>query len=285
MEQFKLSENVYVETVALRVSDVEKMVSFYKNVLGFILKLEENNLSIFGSQEKDSRLLILEEMDSEENQVNFFEKSVCFSLLIPTEEEFGSLLRRITAHNYPIRKSVQKGQRKSVFLEDPEGNELEISYQCTANQLKKVDEIFDIQSLINQSSVLYSSLSAEVRFDKLKLCVKDKSEHHSFYRDVLGMASESKMADKLSINDRKFWIHLADSVKENKKIADSEKRLGLDFFVLALNHEDEMKNLKRHLEEVKQEFFVDKKLTILTIYDPSEIEWWFVRNKIEQRGK
>lgn len=91
MEKFQLSEDVYVKTVAILVKDVEEMVNFYKNVLGFILKLEENNLSIFGSQKKDSRLLILEEVESEQEQLDFSSSVVCFSLLIPTEEEFGSL--------------------------------------------------------------------------------------------------------------------------------------------------------------------------------------------------
>ncbi|EOH92170.1 hypothetical protein UAW_03154 [Enterococcus haemoperoxidus ATCC BAA-382] len=278
MEKFKLSEDVYVKTVALRIKDVERMVSFYKNVLGFVLKLEENNLSIFGSQEKDSRLLILEEIDSEKDHIDVSDKAVCFSLLIPTEEEFGSLLRRITAHNYPISKSVQKKQRKSVFLKDPEGNELEVSYQGAKDSAKEVTEILDIQPLIQKSKVLYSSLSAGVRFDRIKLHVTDKSEHHSFYQDMLGMTSENKLANTLSMNDGNFSIHLDDSEKQNSQKADSKESLGLDFFVLTLNHETEMKKLKKHLEEQQQEFFVDKKLTILTIYDPSEIEWWFVRN-------
>ncbi|MEI5989105.1 VOC family protein [Enterococcus crotali] len=277
MEKFQLSEDVYVKTVALRIKDVEKMVSFYKNVLGFVLKLEENNLSIFGSQEKDSRLLILEEVDSEDDQMNVSDKAVCFSLLIPTEEEFGSLLRRITTHNYPISRAIQTKQRKSVFLEDPEGNELEVSYQSAKVQLKESAEILDIQPLIQKSNVLYSSLSAGVRFDRIKLNVIDKLEHHSFYQNILGMTPENKLSDTLSMNDGNFWIHLDDSVKDSTK-NDSVESLGLDFFVLTLNHEAEMKKLKRHLEDQQQEFFVDKKLTILTIYDPSEIEWWFVRS-------
>ncbi|WP_086312536.1 catechol 2,3-dioxygenase [Enterococcus sp. 7F3_DIV0205] len=278
MEKFQLSEDVYIKTVALRVKDVEKMVSFYKNVLGFVLKLEENNLSIFGSQEKESRLLILEEIDSEEDRLEVSDKSVCFSLLIPTEEEFGSLLRRITAHNYPIYKSVQKGQRKSVFLEDPEGNELEVSYQGSIEQGEEKVELLDIQPLIQRSKVLYSSLSSGVRFDRIKLRVEDKTEHHSFYQDILGMTSESDGADALSMNNQNFWVHLDDPIKQNEPKKDSKEALGLDFFVLTLTHVDEMKKLKQHLEDQKQEFFVDKKLTILTIYDPSEIEWWFVRN-------
>ncbi len=278
MEKFQLSEDVYVRTVALRVKDVEKMVRFYKNVLGFILKLEENNLSIFGSQEKDSRLLILEEADSAEEQLVSLNKAVCLSLRIPTKEEFRSLLRRITAHNYPIGKSVQQGNRKSVFLEDPEGNELEINYQKSVNQAVETAESLDIQTLIQESNVLYSSLSADVVFDRIKLHVENKSEHLAFYQDVLGMFSEDVSMGKLSMKNGNFEIYLADSVTQNENKLESEECLGVDFFVLGLETETEMKLLKQHLENKQQKFFVDKKLTILTIYDPSDIEWWFVRN-------
>ncbi|EOH98860.1 hypothetical protein UAY_02129 [Enterococcus moraviensis ATCC BAA-383] len=278
MEKFQLSEDVYVKTVAILVKDVEEMVNFYKNVLGFILKLEENNLSIFGSQKKDSRLLILEEVESEQEQLDFSSSVVCFSLLIPTEEEFGSLLRRITAHNYPIKASIRKGQRQSILLEDPEGNELEVSYQGESTRCKDVSEILDIEPLIEQSNVLYSSLSADVRFDRIKLRVVDKATHAFFYNHILGMSSEEQVKDKLSMNEGKFEIHLDDSKNAQKHSVAVEKSLGVDFFVLTVNHEEEIKRLKQHLEKQKQDFFVDKKLTILTIYDPSQIEWWFVRN-------
>ncbi|MBO0439538.1 VOC family protein [Candidatus Enterococcus ikei] len=279
MEKFQLSEDVYVKTIALRVKNVDSMVSFYKNVLGFILKLEENNLSLFGSQKKDSRLLILEETDSQEGQMSFFEKAVCFSLLIPTKEEFGSILRRITSHNYPIDRAIKQGKRKSVFLKDPEGNELEVCYQEGAeDQSMKAIERLDIDALVRQSKVLYSSLSADVRFDRIKLSVRDKAEHYRFYQRILGMTSKGKTTDQLLMNEGNFSIHLDDWVKESSKKATEEEALGLDFFVLTIGHKKEMEKLKQHLEEQKQEFFVDKKLTILTIYDPSKIEWWFVRN-------
>lgn len=277
MEKFKLSKDVYVKTVAINVKDVDKMVNFYKNVLGFVLKLEENNLSIFGSQEKNSRLLILEEIDSEENQVETVEQSICLSLLIPSEEEFGSLLRRISVHNYPINKSEKQGQRKSVYLKDPEGNDLEVRYQGATDQSAGDIEALDTEYLIQQSNILYSSLSEDVRFSQIKLSVQNKSKHRSFYKDILGMSSENMLEDKLYMNDGNFSVYLNDKIEQNEKKVKGDKFLGLDFFVLALEDEEEMKKMKRHLENKQQEFFVDKKLTILTIYDPSKIEWWFVR--------
>lgn len=200
------------------------------------------------------------------------------SLLIPTEEEFSSILRRITAHKYPINYSKQVGNRQSIFLEDPEGNELEVNCQRILAQQDENIETVDIEALVQQSNVLYSSLSAGVRFDRIKLRVENRSEHHSFYQNILGMTSEDRVKEKLSINDGDFSVYLTDMIKTKAQKTTDNEGLGVDFFVLTVEHEAEMKQLKNHLEEQKQEFFVDKKLTILTIYDPSDIEWWFVRN-------
>ncbi|GGC78661.1 VOC family protein [Enterococcus wangshanyuanii] len=275
MEKFKLSKDVYVETVAIRIKDVETMVSFYKNVLGFVLKLEENNLSIFGSQKRDSRLLILEEAESE--QVERTKSSICFSLLIPTLEEFSGLLRRITVHDYPITRAIQKDGRKSVFLSDPEGNDIAITYNDETGLTRTESQELDIQRLIKSSKVLYTNLSPEVRLDQVKLYVDDRVEHYHFYQEILGMVPKSNSENTLAINDHNFFIHLEHSEDLNEQRNEKET-LGIDFFVLNVDHEEEMIRLKGHLEKENQEFFIDNKRKILTIYDPSHIEWWFVRN-------
>ncbi|MFD1899310.1 VOC family protein [Enterococcus termitis] len=277
MEKFKLSKDVYVETVAIRIKEVDEMINFYKNVLGFVLKLEENNLSIFGSLKKDSRLLILEETEVENELMKSNENSICFSLLIPTLEEFSSLLRRITVHNYPIMGAVQLGSRKSIFLSDPEGNRIEVSYEEGIESPVREKEELDIADLIKNSKVLYSSLSSGVRLDRVQLFVNDVAEHFQFYQDMLGMIPQQDRTDKLTLDNHNFSIHLEKSeiMKPQKS---EDEALGIDFFVLNVDHEDEMVRLKNHLEEHEQDFFIDNKKTILTIYDPSNIEWWFVRN-------
>jgi catechol 2,3-dioxygenase len=272
MEKFHLSENVYVKTIAIRVKDVEKMIYFYKHVLGFVLKIEENNLSILGSTEKDSRLLILEELEADEVSS---QRSFCFSLAIPTEAEFGSLLRRITSHNYPIDNSAEVDTRRSIFLKDPEGNEIEISYQKEAGDMTH----FDIGELLRQSDLLYSSLSDGVQFDRIYLPVSNQPKNHAFYHEMLGMVAEENNTEQLSMNNGHFFVQLTKGLENAVPCNSDEGTLGLDFFVVLLNCEAEMSALKEHLEANQQEFFVDKKLTILTIYDPSRIEWWFVRDE------
>lgn len=61
MKDFQLGAATYLKSVAIRVKDRDKMINFYKNVVGFDLKREENELAILGTEEAGSEMLLLEE--------------------------------------------------------------------------------------------------------------------------------------------------------------------------------------------------------------------------------
>ena len=44
-----------------------------------------------------------------------------------------------------------------------------------------------------------------------------------------------------------------------------------------------MEELVQHLKEYSVDFFLDKKHTVLTIYDAIGIEWWFVTDSKEEK--
>ena len=57
---FRLGEETRVETVAIRVKDRDAMIAFYRDIIGFTLKREENELAIMGNQKAEDESLWLE---------------------------------------------------------------------------------------------------------------------------------------------------------------------------------------------------------------------------------
>ena len=57
MTEFQLEKAATLKTIAIRAKKVGEMVDFYKKVMGFVLKSEENNLSIWGTREAGTQLL------------------------------------------------------------------------------------------------------------------------------------------------------------------------------------------------------------------------------------
>ncbi|MBP2097919.1 VOC family protein [Enterococcus rivorum] len=275
MEVFQMSKEVTLETIALRMKKAESMIKFYKNILGFILKNEENNLSIFGTKEIGSQLLILEDVSYKVVEVAEEKKLARFTLLIPTEDEFISVLKRLEAFHYPINKASENKYEQSLLLEDPDGNEIEILHKSSF-VLCDEERVLDQQKLLKKSTINHKILSPEVKFSKLYLNVESVSEMSLFYQKILGMSVEGEDQRQLSIDNANLSVYLQES-KFNQSVETAEDRLGVDFFISYLEDKEAMINLKKHLENKKMDFFIDKKMKILTIFDPSGIEWWFIR--------
>ena len=129
MKDFKLGATTYLKSVAIRVKDRDKMIAFYKDTVGFDLKREENELAIFGTQDSDSEMLLLEESPRANNHTGEIKKLSRFSLVIPSVEEMADMLCRIRKTNYPIKDALEDQARMGILLVDPESNELEIYYE------------------------------------------------------------------------------------------------------------------------------------------------------------
>lgn len=57
MTEFQLEKAATLKTIAIRAKKVGEMVDFYKKVMGFVLKSEENNLSIWGTREAGNAII------------------------------------------------------------------------------------------------------------------------------------------------------------------------------------------------------------------------------------
>ena len=87
MTEFQLEKAATLKTIAIRAKKVGEMVDFYKKVMGFVLKSEENNLSIWGTREAGTQLLILEETRKAEDFHNEEKQMAYLSIKVPTEKE------------------------------------------------------------------------------------------------------------------------------------------------------------------------------------------------------
>ena len=60
MTDFVLGKSTKLRTIAIRVKDRDKAIAFYRDVLGFDLKREENELAIFGFKGAEGEVIWLE---------------------------------------------------------------------------------------------------------------------------------------------------------------------------------------------------------------------------------
>ncbi|MEX1550718.1 VOC family protein [Enterococcus sp. C50] len=275
MKDFKLGATTYLKSVAIRVKDRDKMIAFYKDTVGFDLKREENELAIFGTQDSDSEMLLLEESPRANNHTGEIKKLSRFSLVIPSVEEMADMLCRIRKTNYPIKDALEDQARMGILLVDPEGNELEIYYE-EKNVEKAEPEVMDQEALLRKSEEKFTKLTSGAYFEKIHLNVSDLAKERQFLSHVLGLKVHNEENGLHVLNEGDFHVGLNQAVGGTIDLPTDEV-LGLDFLKFVVTPEN-METLIEHLQAENLDFFVDKKKSVITVYDAIGIEWWFVSN-------
>lgn len=262
MAEFTLGERTRVKTVAIRVKDRDKMIKFYRDVVGFSLKREENELAIFGTVESQDELLWLEESPRANDHFGEIKKLKRLRLVVPIAE-IGSLLKRLKQQNDCEYIPYEKAW--GILTNDPEGNPLEFYYKETAEQQGAPEE------LLKEASDENVGLSENIRFGKVHLHTSDLQKESKFFTDLLKMTVPENLQ---SCDNEQFIIELTEA-KGGTIDLKTHEVLGLDFLKIAVSKED-LLFLEEQLTSSGIEFYADKKKKILTVYDAIGIEWWFV---------
>lgn len=272
MKNFRLPEDTHIQSIALKVEEKEELIAFYKNQLGFVLKSEENNLSILGSKKKRSRLIILEQKIEDEKPKRRI--PIRYSLLIPTEEEFFCIAKRIFETDYPINELYRDETCQMICLSDPEENQIDIvCKEIKDSTLGKLKEKIALEKIAEKSTADIPQLTPEVTIYQVYLPVVNEESSVAFYEQMLGMIHEEEC---LAVNQGEVTFHL-NELGNDFSIEAADHTVGINFYVLNVNDSKAIEKLEKHLEQNHLEFFVDKKKTILSVFDPNGIEWWFVR--------
>lgn len=270
---FRLGEETRVETVAIRVKDRDAMIAFYRDIIGFTLKREENELAIMGNQEAGDESLWLEESPRAEAFFGEEKKLQRISLVIPTEAELADLAKRIRSHEYPIVDALWDQGVMGILLNDPEGNQIEVYHgQTPAVQMTPEPLVYD--KLVAKATGAYPSLSQEVHFDKIHLNTAQLAEEEAFLRN-LGFCIKDETSGIHVLNEGRFHVGLTAAAGGTVEMK-TDDVLGLDFLKFHVSEAD-LQNLIQHLQASEWPFYMDKKQSIVTVYDPTGIEWWFTK--------
>lgn len=265
MSGFNLGTTTELATVAIRVKDRDKMIDFYRDLIGFVLKGEENALAIMGTIEDKSEALWLEESPRAQGYFGAVKKLQHLVLRVGHVAELGDMYARLKKADYPLTVSFHETEVR-IGLADPEENQLEIYTQTN-------EAITQEAALLATSTGEYLHLSADTHFEHIHLNVSDMTEEATFLHEVLGLENKEQT---YHLNAQSFHVGL--NLAESDAIdVESHEILGLEFLKFFIS-EETILALEKHLIDLQKEFFIDKKKSILTIYDAIGIEWWFVRH-------
>ncbi len=132
--------NLKIGHVVLKMWDLEKAKSFYRDILGLKITEEREDFGVFFRFEEyhhDIAVFKVDEdaMPSAKNQVGLSH----LALVANNLDAVKAMYARLVALDVPIVRTVDHGVTKSVYFKDPEGTELEIYCDVPEKPWREVD--------------------------------------------------------------------------------------------------------------------------------------------------
>lgn len=114
--------------VHLKVSDLDRALEFYRNLLGFELTTMYGENAAFLSAGGYHHHIGLNTWHSKDgspaprNNTGLYHTAI----LYPTRKDLAKVLQRLINHNYPISGASDHGVSEAIYLDDPDGNGVEL---------------------------------------------------------------------------------------------------------------------------------------------------------------
>ena len=120
---------VQIGHVHLKVADIERSLKLYRDILGFEIMAEMPGRSaVFLSAGGYHHHIALNTWESEHGTPppSGHTGLYHFAILYPDRKELAEALRQLIAADYPIQGASDHGVSEAIYLEDPDGNGVEL---------------------------------------------------------------------------------------------------------------------------------------------------------------
>ena len=127
-DNYKIPANASIGHVHLKVADIRLSLDFYLDLLGFELKAMMGAEAAFIAAGGYHHRIGLNTWQSkgmpqaDARGVGLFHVAIVY----PTRKDLAFIFKRLADHGYPISGAADHGVSESLYLEDPDGNGIEL---------------------------------------------------------------------------------------------------------------------------------------------------------------
>ncbi len=157
MSEPSIHPQTVIGHVHLKVSDLERAVTFYTEVMGFDVMQRWGNSAAFLSAGGYHHHLGLNTWESRSGPppARGTTGLYHFAILYPTRKELARAFKRLLDHDWPIDGASDHGVSEAIYLHDPDGNGIEIYRDRPRNEWpRNGDDLAMVSNAIDFASLL-----------------------------------------------------------------------------------------------------------------------------------
>jgi catechol 2,3-dioxygenase len=252
----KLPATTHMGTVTLAVSNLERSIQYYTDIIGLKLLQTTEGQAMLGVG--TTPLLVLKELAGASRQPRRTTGLYHIAILVPSREDLGRVLLNFARKQFRISGVADHLVSEALYLDDPDGNGLEIyrdrprtEWNWNGDQVRMASDPLDIDGIISSvpdPDAPYNGMPDGTIIGHMHLRVADIPKARTFYIDTVGFDVVADWPGALFISAGKYHHHIGmntwQSAGGSPAPTDS---VGLREFVIVLPDVDAVNALSKRL--------------------------------------
>lgn len=256
MAHQSLHSDTQMGAVALNVSDLERSVRFYTDILGFAVQRQERGTATLGVN--GTPLLSLAEQKGARPNPPRATGLYHFAVLMPSRAALGRSIRQLAESRYPLGGASDHLVSEAFYLSDPDGIGIELyrdrpraEWPRQDGTIRMASDPIDLEGILGEASAeprAWTGLEPGTRVGHVHLQVADIPEAERFYVDVLGFDIMVRWHGALFVSAGGYHHHLGMNTWNSLRgPRQAEDAAGLRYFTVALPNSEERARLADRL--------------------------------------
>ena len=242
---YAYNSEIYLAEAVLNVKDLARQTAFYTQIIGLEIRTQTETEVILGAGGKDLVHLI---QTNRKEAVKSSYGLYHMAILLPSREDLADVFKHIAELNYPFIGAADHGYSEALYLEDPEGNGIELYRDKPVadwdiredGRIIGVTEELSAQEIYDMGRKVEPFVIApDTRMGHIHLSVKDSQLATTFYQAVLDLSNKFTIPSASWIASGDYHHHLAVNEWGGKALAKREKDMpGLAYYVVEVANKE-----------------------------------------------
>ena len=247
---YEYNSRIHLAEVALNVKDLESQTAFYHQLLGLeILNQSENQVLLGAGGKPLVRLIKTDDISNPKRSYGLYH----LALLLPSREDLANVFKHLLDLKIPLVGGADHGYSEAVYLEDLEGNGIELyrDKPVTEWDIREDGRIIGVTEELSAQDIYELGqeldpfvIASGTRMGHVHLSVKNSREASAFYQGSLGLKDKFTIPHASWIASGNYHHHLAVNEWGGKNLAPREQGMvGLAYYVLEVENKEILVNL------------------------------------------
>lgn len=256
---FHREPNTFVSQVNLKVANLERSLTFYKEVLGLHVLHQTSNTAELTADGKNV-LVSIQQPDEVVSKQGRTTGLYHFALLLPTRADLGRLLKHFLQVRYPLQGASDHLVSEAIYLADPDGNGIEVyadrpasDWSWSNGEVEMATVALDAESLLAEGAgEVWTGMPAGTIMGHIHLHVSELQKTEEFYTKGLGFEVVTRYGGQaLFISTGKYHHHIGLNTWNGVGAPPAtENSVGMESYTMVFPSEEKRGQILSQLEEM-----------------------------------